>query len=66
MLISEDDKRVKEEWDVKTARYRADNEYWVLVLVQGHEDLDLTKMVVQKELDRVPYWIALATYTNVC
>ena len=36
------------------------------LLVQGHEDLGLTKVVVQEELDRVLYWILLATYINVC
>ena len=25
----------------------------------------LTKVVVQKELNRVPYWILLSTYTNI-
>ena len=35
------------------------------MLVQGHEDLGSTKVVVQKELDRVPYWILLGTYTNI-
>ena len=39
--------------------------YKYSMLVQGHEDLGSTKVVVQKELDRVPYWILLGTYTNI-
>jgi len=43
MLISKNDEKVNEEWDVKTARYRIDNGYQVLVLVQGCKDLRLNQ-----------------------
>jgi len=65
MLVSKNNKRVSEEWDVEAIKYRANNGYWVLVLAWGHKDLGSTKMVVQKELNRVLYWILLGTYTNI-
>ena len=53
VLVSKDNERVSKEWDIKAARCRVDNGYQVLVLVWGHKDLGLTKVVVQKELNGV-------------